>query len=73
MGGIMAYNMYSQIGKVRKSLKERGFETDIPFNEFCSEMMLVFGMGRKKAIEWIYNFSDVKLITIKDDHKVNFV
>ena len=70
----MAYNMYKQIGKIRESLKGKSYEKDIPTEIFCKELMLMFGMRQKKAIEWMHTFETVNLIKI-DDIKdvVNFV
>ena len=62
----MAYNMYKQIGKIRESLKEKGYEKNIPSDVFCRELMLTFGMRKKKAIEWAHTFEDVQLIKVED-------
>jgi len=68
----MAYNMYKQIGKIRESLDTKGYSKDIPTEIFCKELMLIFGMRRKTAIEWTDTFEDVNLISVKME-KVNFV
>ena len=68
----MAYNMYKQIGKIRESLKDKEYEKNIPLDIFCRELMLVFGMRKKKAVEWSHTFEDVGLIKIEDD-TVNFL
>ena len=59
--------MYKQIGKIRESLNEKGHKKDIPIDVFCRELMLVFGMRKKTAIEWMHTFSDVDLIKIEND------
>jgi len=61
----MAYNMYKQIGKVRESLKAKEYEKDIPVDVFFKELMLLFGMRRRKAVEWTSIFCDVDLIEVK--------
>jgi len=63
----MAYNMYKQIGKIRESLKNKGYEKNITLEIFCTELMLIFGMRQQKAIEWSHTFEIVKLIKIEDD------
>lgn len=68
----MAYNMYKQIGKIRESLEGKGYIKDVPLEMFCRELMLIFGMRKKTAIEWANTFEDVKLINI-NNNKVNFV
>ena len=68
----MAYNMYKQIGKIRESLTNKGYEKDIPIEIFGKELMLIFGMRKQKAVEWTNTFEEVTLIKI-DDNKVNFI
>lgn len=63
----MAYNMYKQIGKVRESLINKGYKKDIPLEIFCRELMLMFGMRKKKAIEWTNTFEDVNLIKVENN------
>ena len=63
----MAYNMYKQIGKIRESLEDKGYEKNISLEIFCRELMLIFGMRKKKAIEWLHTFEDVGLIKVEDD------
>lgn len=59
--------MYKQIGKIRESLKNKGYEKNIPLDIFCRELMLIFGMRKKKAIEWSHTFEDVQLVKIEDN------
>ena len=63
----MAYNMYKQISKIRESLETKEYKKDIPLEIFGRELMLMFGMRKKKAIEWIYIFEDVNLIKIENE------
>lgn len=63
--------MYKQIGKIRESLNQKGYKKDIPIEIFDKELMLVFGMRKKKAIEWSKTFAEVDLIKVKDN-VVNF-
>jgi hypothetical protein len=67
----MAFNMYKQIAKIRTTLEEKGFTRDIPTEQFIKQLMLLFGMRKKKAIEWLHTYEDVNLIEIKDD-VINF-
>lgn len=70
----MAYNMYKQIGKIRESLKDKGYEKNIPDEVFCKELMLMFGMKQKTATAWLHTFETVSLIKIDyADNTVNFV
>lgn len=70
----MAYNMYKQISKIRESLEDKEYKKDIPLEIFGRELMLMFGMRKKTAIEWTQTFEDVNLIKINNDtNTVNFV
>ena len=68
----MGFNIYNQIKKVQESLNKKGYSKNIPIHIFGTELMLLFGMGQKKAIEWIGNFEKVGLIK-RDGNNINFV
>jgi hypothetical protein len=63
----MAYNMYNQVGKVRMSLKAKGFEVDVPVDVFFKELMILFGMRKRKAVEWTSIFCDVGLVCVESN------
>ena len=60
----MAFNIYNQIPKVKEYLKNIGYTNNIPKEDFSIALMLIFGMRKKTAIEWIDNFENANLIII---------
>lgn len=68
----MGFNMYNQIDNIRQNLKKQGYMKNIPEDIFCRSLMILFGMKKKTAMNWIYNFKAVGFIDYKED-KVNFI
>ena len=65
----MGCNYFSDksISRIKATLKEMySNKKDYSKAEFGTALMLTFGMGKKKAIEWIANFEIAKKIEIKE-------
>ena len=69
---IMAMNLNKQIKKIRESLENKKYKKDIPLEFFKKELMILYGMRRKKVNEWTVNYEFLGFITIKEGF-VNFV
>lgn len=69
---IMAMNLNKQIKKIRESLENKKYKKDIPLEVFKKELMILYGMRRKKVNEWTVNYEFLGFITIKEGF-VNFV
>ena len=69
---IMAMNLNKQIKKIRESLENKKYKKDIPLEVFKKELMILYGMRRKKVNEWTVNYEFLSFITIKEGF-VNFV
>lgn len=65
---IMGCNYFSDksINKLKAVLFQMGYTKDYPKAVFGTGLMLCFGMGKKRAIEWIDNFETAKKIEIKE-------
>jgi len=68
----MAFNMYTQLPRVKEYLSEKGYTKDIPVDVFWQSLMILFGMKRRTAENWVRNFNVVDLIVVKEG-LVNFV
>ena len=70
----MAMNMIKRLERIKTYLKSKNLDISRPFDEdiFIHAVMLVEGMTRKKALEWMYCFADVGLIKYKA-YKVSFI
>jgi len=62
----MGCNYFSDqsISKIKATLKDLGYIKDFTKGQFGTALMLTFGMGKKKAIEWINNFETAEKIEI---------
>jgi hypothetical protein len=67
----MPKNLVTWMNEMKASLKNKGYTKDIPLSIFKSEFMILSGYSKKKVNEWVDNFKNCKLISIKED-KVNF-
>lgn len=68
----MAMNLLKRIERIRNYLEDKGYKKDIDEDVFIHSIMILEGMGHKKAVEWMHNFHSTGLITI-EKWKVNFV
>ena len=63
--------MYKQIDKIKQDLYNRGYDKDIPLDIFGKTLMVLFGMKKITAQNWIKNFETVDIIKVSN-YKVNF-
>jgi len=65
---VMAMDLIKRLERIRNYLTDKNFNTDDWLEEdiFIHGVMIVEGMTRKKALEWLYHFADVGLIEYKN-------
>lgn len=68
----MNYYSDKSIVKLKATLNIMGYFKDYPKDAFGVGLMLCFGMGKRKAIEWIGNLETAHKIVIVEG-VVNFV